>query len=181
VTPALDGSFVEDLEYGRYEVTFENVGGASTPAQIVDTLLVPATGPVIIEPRDGVEVSGRLLDASGAPLARATLSLVSEQAGAWTETVTDEGGGFSRYLLPGTYAASARVDKAMYRLDPVQLAGSEEAVLRLPKGERVAGQVRHPRGDDVLLAVVEEPLSLFDLDTPPRAAHGRRSGPAGRQ
>lgn len=165
------GRFDEELRPGRYELvvvgpTPGNAGllAGYTVDLDVETSLIALNLPL------RVLMSGAVLDAAGAPVANATISLrrVGELGGeenpaleglGWTfTTVTDIDGSFSQYVDPGRYRVTIEPDSSTTRprLSALLEVAEDSLVHRftLPPSRVVAGRIVREDGQPVAGAAV---------------------------
>jgi hypothetical protein len=162
-TVSASGGFRALLQRGSYSVRLGGDTG-SAPGQILDTIEVRGSiDGVEFLPRDGELFQGRLLTENGSPTQPAHILFSSVESRAWTHASPETDGAFEAFALPGTYTPSVLVDSNMYRLESVSLPGN--VTVRLPGGT-VTGHLESPPAPDeppALVAIVDDPLSLFVL------------------
>jgi RNA polymerase sigma factor (sigma-70 family) len=109
-TTQADGAFeiVGVAAFGTYEVS----AGVNERAPIRATDVAPGTSGIVLRLTRGLHASGRVLDAAGKPLPRATLIFKIESGHREAQIVTDVDGRFTiDNLLPGAY----RVENFVFR------------------------------------------------------------------
>lgn len=165
------GRFDEELRPGRYELVVVGPTAGSAGLLAGYTVDLDAETPLVALnlPLRSL-MSGTVLDAAGAPVANATMSLrrVGELGGeenpaleglGWTfAAVTDIDGSFAQYVDPGRYRVTIEPDSSTTRprLSALLEVGEDSLVHRftLPPSRVVAGRIVRQDGQPVAGAAV---------------------------
>jgi protocatechuate 3,4-dioxygenase beta subunit len=175
-----DGRFEsEPLELDERLYLTPDVQGCTAEARASVVVITQKPAEVRLAVRCGGAVQGQVVDAEGAPIARATVSVAGE--GLSEDTMTDERGAFTLHLRDGAYQLRTTHPRYRSAEQPLTAPVTKALVIVLDAGGSISGRVVDQKGQGLagaeVLAMPGVVTELFDaLDGDKRLVRANAEG-----
>lgn len=135
-----DGQFALRLAEGSYDLEVRAEGYA--PKRVLTVRVARGSEPLEIVLEEGMRLAGRVVTASGAPVADATLMLATMEAGPQGRSVSSSDGSFAfEDLSPGKMMLSVQKLEAFVMFTQPVTVPDSQVIVQLPPGGNVSGRV----------------------------------------